>query len=238
MQFGSQKGNKWGRKCNTSKSLAWTKLRRLSDKQQSIIHRDLAELEQKPHEVWYRAGQRSAHRQSNVLSTVSRGLLSMLERDPGKWLFKCWQNHKLDCVFSSKPSTCFSSLYHPGSEFHKARTIPHQTLPHLPPPAIPTLWVPGPCSGPMQSVNASSHYAGDEGKHSMGCTDWAPSNGDVMSALGCFCSCCNIFLFTFYFFLKFLVLRVYKNNRDFCLKRSSENNLILSEKGARMGNIF
>lgn len=50
IQFGSQKGNQWGWKPNTSKSLAWTKLRGMADKQQSIIHRDLAELEQEPHE--------------------------------------------------------------------------------------------------------------------------------------------------------------------------------------------
>lgn len=39
IQFGSQKRNQWGWKCNTSRSLAWTKLRGMADKQQSIIHR-------------------------------------------------------------------------------------------------------------------------------------------------------------------------------------------------------
>lgn len=109
IKFGSQKGDQWGWKCNTSKSLAWTKLRAMADKQQNIIHRDLAALE--PHKVWYRAGQRSACRHSNVLSTGC-----LLGCSP------CWRGvqvndylnagktHKLDCGFSSKPSTCFSSL--------------------------------------------------------------------------------------------------------------------------------
>lgn len=168
------------------------------------------------------------------------GLFVVVERDTCKWLFKCWQNPQpCLCVLSQdlylllQPLSPWFLTAPPQS---RDSSPPH--IPSSPIPAIPTL------SGSLVHAPASHSqpiHAGTmqeiEGKHSIGCTYWATSNCDAVSALGFLCSWYNFFFFYFclVFFFKFLI---YRNNRDFRLKRPSENNLMFSERGARRGNMF
>lgn len=66
----------------------------------------------------------------------------------------------------------------------------------------------------------------------MRCIHQAPSSCHAPASLGCPCSWCNLVLFLLCSSTWFQ-LRVYRNNRGFCLTRPFENILRLSERGAR-----
>lgn len=169
------------------------------------------------------------------------GLFVVVERDTCKWLFKCWQNPQTClCVLSQD----LYLLLQPLSPWFL--TAPPQSRdsspPHIPPspiPAIPTL------SGSLVHAPASHsrpitcwHHAGDRGQtlHRL----------HILSHKQLWCCVCirlfvqlvQLFLFLFLFGWVFFKLLIYRNNRDFRLKRPSENNLMFSERGARRGNMF